>query len=299
MNEPLKKIQFFGYWGGSLPHVTNLHFLSFLHFHPESQYDLWLDQDVGQSIPSRLSWIENHPQIHIKVFSLSQLVNQYVTPLNKKGASKFFDVLRFIHRKKIIRYIDIKSYYDPLFKLTYKHSSPLFQYHNDLVYRGDLARCLIPFAHYESPSVYSDLDVCFLSDLNHICQDRGFVYQWENYGFANSAILYTPDQEIAKKILAAGNRIECFRPWYLFTNAICQELGLKIYPTKQFDAMWNKESLLFRDAMLFFKNSSKSQAITDELLSGSYIVNHWHNNWKTIPEEGSPNKLLEKKFALD
>lgn len=288
--------QFFGYWGGSLPPVTNLHFKSFIHFHPNSNYDLWLDDDVGCNIASDLLWIKNHPQIRVREFSLSKLVNQYVNPITKGADSSIYNLLRFIHRKKILRYINIKSYYDPLFKINYRHSSPLFTYKKDLVYRGDLARCIIPVAHYNAPSLYSDLDVCFLSDLNDICLDQGFVYQWESYDFANSAILYSPNQEVAKRILEVGNSIECFRPWYLFANSVCKKLNLKIYPKNQFDAMWDPESMLSGDAMKFFVKSPQSQQIVNELFEKNYLVNHWHNNWRTIPEEGSPYDLLQKKM---
>lgn len=284
--------QFFGYWAGALPAVTDLHFRSFIHFHPSSKYDLWMDEDVGCSIPPELNWIKDHEQIRIRPFSLSKLVEQYVKPLTADADSKKHDILRFIHSKKLLRYINIKSYYAPLFKINYKHSSPLFTYKQDLVYRGDLARCIIPVAHYSTPSLYSDLDVCFLSDLNSICLDQGFVYQWEGYDFANSAILYSPNQETAKNILKAGNLIECFRPWYLFSNAICNKLNLKIYPNNRFDAMWDPESLLSGDAMKFFVKSPQSQQIVDELFAKKYIVNHWHNNWRTIPEIDSPYDLL-------
>jgi hypothetical protein len=237
--------QFFGYWGGSLPPITNLHFKSFIHFHPNSNYDIWLDEDVGYNIPSELLWIKNHPQIRVREFSLSKLVEQYVSPITKGSDSDIYNLLRFIHRKKILRYINIKSYYDPLFKINYKHSSPLFTYQKDLVYRGDLARCIIPVAHYDSSSLYSDLDVCFLADMGTIFSKNGFVYQWENYNFANSAILYSPNKVVAENILEKGNQVECFRPWHLFSNAHCKELNIDIYPVNRFDAMWDKNSLLF------------------------------------------------------
>ena len=152
--------QFFGYWGGSLPPVTNLHFKSFIYFHPNANYDLWLDEDVGCDVPAELNWIKGHSQIRIREFSLSKLVNQYVSPITKGTDSGIYNFLRFIHRKKILRYINVKSYYDPLFKINYKHSSPLFTYQKDMVYRGDLARWIIPVAHYNSSSLYVDLDVC-------------------------------------------------------------------------------------------------------------------------------------------
>lgn len=190
--------QFFGYWGGSLPPVTNLHFKSFVYFHPNSNYDLWLDEDVGCNIPPELFWIKSHPQIRLREFSLSKLVDQFVSPMTKGADSGIYNLLRFIHRKKILRYINIKSYYDPLFKINYKHSSPLFTYQKDLVYKGDLARCIIPVAHYDASSLYADLDVCFLTDLNAIFSNNGFVYQWEDYDFANSAILQFSIPQIRK-----------------------------------------------------------------------------------------------------
>jgi hypothetical protein len=290
--------QFFGYWGGSLPPITNLHFKSFTYFHSTSHYDLWLDEDVGCSIPESLAWIKSHEQINIRPFSLSKLVEEYVHPLTVDAESGVFEFLRFIHRKKILRYINVKSYYDPLFKINYKHSSPFFTYQKDLVYRGDLARCIIPVAHYDSASLYSDLDVCFLSDLNTICSTNGFVYQWENYDFANSAILYSPNTLTSKNILNAGNEIECFRPWYLFSNKICQRLNLNIYPNNRFDAMWDMESLLTDDATKFFIKSPNSQDMVNELFSKKYIVNHWHNNWRTKAEIGSPYDILLKNFSI-
>lgn len=288
--------QFFGYWAGSLPPVTELHFRSFLSYHPNSHYDLWLDRDIGSSIPTAFRWLEEHPQIQIHHFSLNQLIEQFVSPLNLGAEGKLFDLARFVHRKKIIRYLNLKNYYSPLFKLNYKHSSPLFSHKTDLVYRGDLARCILPFAHYRSACLYADLDVCFLSDLNAICRDRGFVYRWEDYHFANSAILYCPDLSTAEKILEMGNSIECFRPWYLFTDSHCEALNLDIYPTNRFDAMWDPHSLLTGDASKFFVRSTQSQDMVDELFAKNYIANHWHNNWRTKAEEGSAYDLLLNRY---
>jgi hypothetical protein len=290
--------QFFGYWGGSLPPVTELHFRSFIYFHPNSKYDLWLDRDVGYKIPKNLEWINDHPQINIRIFSLNELVNKYVKPITQYADGPIFDALRFIHRKKLIRYLNFKNYYKPLFKINYKHSSPLFSYKRDLVYRGDLARCIIPIEYYEGSSLYADVDVCFLSDLNQICNEEGFVYRWINYDFANSAILYSPNKKTAKNILEAGNKIECFRPWYLFTNQICNDLHLKIYPANQFDAMWDSHSLLAHDATKFFKKTVQSKAMVEELFAKKYFTNHWHNNWSIIPDRGSPYNLLMKQFSI-
>jgi hypothetical protein len=128
--------------------------------------------------------------------------------------------------------------------------------------------------------------------MNSIFGNRGFVYQWEGYDFANSAILYSPSAVVAKDILERGNKVECFRPWYLFSKQNCSDLNLHIYPTDCFDAMWDKNSLLSDDAMKFFRYSPIAQKMVDELFEKKYVVNHWHNNWKVNPEEGSPYDIL-------
>ena len=48
-------ITFFGYWSGQLPAVTELHFRSFLRHHPESRYELWLDEDARAAPSPRRS----------------------------------------------------------------------------------------------------------------------------------------------------------------------------------------------------------------------------------------------------
>ncbi len=289
--------QFFGYWAGSLPLVSDLHFKSFLYYHPRDHYDLWLDDDFSSSIPAELCWIKKTQRINIRYISLNKLIRDHVRPLTLNADGKIYDALRFIHRKKILRYINLKSYYSKLFKLIYMHSSPLFSYKLNLVYRGDLARCIIPSQFYDGKSLYSDIDVCFLSDLNLICANQGFVYQWEDYDFANTAILYSPDKNSAARILSYGNQVESFRPWDLFTTNICKTLDLRIYSNKHFDAMWNKNSLMYGDTSKFFIKTNDSLRYFEELLNTDYYVNHWHNNWKTIPEKGSPYDLLEKYFS--
>ena len=83
----------------------------------------------------------------------------------------------------------------------------------------------------------------------------------------------------------------------MFNDVICNQLNLKIYPVNQFDAMWDLDSLLAMDALKFFKKTDQSDAMVEELFEKKYIVNHWHNNWRTIPETGSPYDLLLNHFS--
>jgi hypothetical protein len=61
--------------------------------------------------------------------------------------------------------------------------------------------------------------------------------------------------------------------------------------------MWDKQSLLSGDAMKFFKKSALAQEIVGELFQKKYIVNHWHNSWRVLPEPNSPYDLLLKKMT--
>lgn len=298
-NSAAAPVIFFGYWSGVLPPVTELHFRSFIHHHPHSKYDLWLDDDAHSSLSAQMNWLNDHPQINIRRFSLQALINQYVHPKQspKHQPKVWHEWLRQQHKRKIFRKINLQSWMHPAIGVTYKHSSPLFKgFEQNLAYRGDLARCLIPVKYYCQPSLYVDLDICFLSNLLDLCQGSGFAYRWEEFTFANSAVLFTPNIDAAKAIVAKGNEIETFIPWHLFTDEICAKLNIHIYPTNLFDPGWDKSSLLRNDVGLFFKNSSQSTAIVDELFAKGYRVNHWHNHWKTIPEDDSPYQLLLKKY---
>jgi hypothetical protein len=61
--------------------------------------------------------------------------------------------------------------------------------------------------------------------------------------------------------------------------------------------MWDKDSLLSGNAMKFFKSSTNARQMVAELFEKKYIVNHWHNNWRAIPEEGSPYDILLRQMV--
>ena len=77
MSSNATPITFFGYWSGQLPAVTELHFRSFLRHHPDSRYELWLDEDDASAIAApELQWIRTHPRIAVRSFSLNRLIEQ-------------------------------------------------------------------------------------------------------------------------------------------------------------------------------------------------------------------------------
>jgi hypothetical protein len=289
---PARDVTFFGYWSGRLPAVTELHFRSFLHHHPDARYELWLDDDHGSAIDAAsLQWLKDHPRIAVRRFSLNALIEKHVSERPVCSYDRFGGlrrVARALHRKLAPRGARGHACDHPVFGLTYKHSSRLFAGFNvNKAYRGDLARALIPLEHYKGSCLYVDLDTCFLSDLRAICGPTAWTYRWEKYDFANSAILYLPDPAFSAALVAKGRAIGCFLPWVLFTDACCNELGVHVHPTRDFDPLWDPASLLYGDPKRFFCKRDQLALDLYALALERHLAIHWHNNWQTTPEPTS------------
>jgi hypothetical protein len=283
----MPEVVFFGYWSGVVPPVTDLHFRSFLHHHPGARYELWLDADHDSTLAPSLAWLESHPRIAIRPFSLDSLIEQHVAdrpvhhydrfaPLRKLG--------RMLHRRAAPRWARQNAWEHSIFGLTYMHSSVLFNgFSRNKAYRGDLARCLVALTHYPCPALYVDLDVCFLTDLRAMCDDRAWAYRWEEYAFANSAILYLPGTRSAEALVAKGNELENFLPWILFTDDVCEQLGIHVHPTRLFDPLWDPTSMLYGDARRFFCAREHPALDLHALALERHLAIHWHNHWTTVP----------------
>ena len=285
-------VTFFGYWSGQLPAVSDLHFRSFLRHHPDARYELWLDEDDASDIvATELQWIRTHARITVRPFSLNALIEKHVTkaPLDHTRRLAFMRRAgAVIHRKFSPAFTREKAWPHELFGLTYMHSSALFHgFASNKTYRGDLARFLVPLEHYGQPCLYADLDVCFTSDLTHLCENVAFVYRWDKYGFANNAIIYLPDASWTAALTRRANAIETYRPWILFSDSICAELGVKVLPARLFDPLWDSTSLLYGDTNHFFGPRSNLALDLHALSVERHLAIHWHNNWKTVPDKTS------------
>jgi hypothetical protein len=283
---------FFGYWTGELPAVTELHFRSFVHHHPNGRYELWLDEDGPSRISApSLQWILSHPAIRVRPFSLNRLIEAHVSarPVAAyERAAGLKRLARQLHRKLAPVIGPGRAWQHPLFGLTHRHSSLVFPgFVGNKAYRGDLARCLIPLAHYPGRSLYVDLDLCFMSPLGDLCGDQGFTYRWETHDFANSAVLYLPDAGWAQRLLDLGRQRECFLPWILFTLDSCRDLGLRVYDAPVFDPLWDPASLLHGEPARFFEARPQLQADLSRLRAEGHRAIHWHNNWRTVPAADS------------
>jgi len=295
-------ITFFGYWSGQLPAVTELHFRSFLRHHPDSRYELWLDEDDASAIEApQLQWLWTHPRISVRPFSLNRLIEKHVTHAPLARFDSFPRLRRLgaqVHRKIGPLLSRGKAWQHDLFGLTYMHSSRLFHgFAKNKTYRGDLARLLVPLEHYRQKCLYSDLDVCFTSDLTTMCEGAAFVYRWDKYEFANNAIIYLPDDTWSAALVRRANAIETYRPWILLSNAICAELGITIHSPRLFDPLWDPTSLLYGDTLKFFGSRDNLALDLHALSTERHKAIHWHNNWKTVPAPTSIYSGLLKACA--
>jgi len=285
-------VTFFGYWSGQLPAVTELHFRSFLRHHPESRYELWLDEDDASAIAAPLlQWIKTHPRIAVRSFSLNALIEKHVSArpvASYDRHPKLRKLASAVHRKIAPQWARRNAWEHPQFGLTYKHSSMLFGgFTRNKAYRGDLARCLVALEHYADACLYVDLDVAFTSDLNAQCGDKAWAYRWEELPFANSAILYLPNRTWSTALTRKGNELENFLPWILFADHVCAELGVLVHPAKLFDPLWTPGSVLYGDPARFFDARDNLALDMHTLSTERYLAIHWHNNWKTVPAANS------------
>ena len=285
-------VTFFGYWAGTLPAVTQLHFRSFLRHHPDARYELWLDEDAASGLSPELEWIAAHPRIALRRLSLDALIEKHVSARPVRAYDRHAGLRRLagaVHRKLAPHWARRNAWEHPSFGLTYKHSSMLFGgFTRDKAYRGDLARCLIALEHYADACLYVDLDVCFTSDLASLCADKAWAYRWQTFAFANAAILYLPKRSWSTALVRKGNELENFRPWILFSDHVCAELGVVVHPTGLFDPLWDPTSLLYGDTDKFFGARTNLALDLHALSTERHRAIHWHNNWDTVP---APNSI--------
>ncbi len=295
--------RFFGFWSGNVPAVADLHFRSFLHFHEGYEYDLWIDSDSLNSFAPEVEWVRRHPRIHVRPFSLNALISKYVT----HGGLDEFDrwqpiknVARRLQRSHLLGSSWFGTHMLRPFARAYRHSSPLFAgFAVDKTYRADIARFVLPLEHYEFPSFYTDLDVCFTSDLSDLFGQTPFCYRWDEHPVANNALLYLSGRGVVERIVALADSLETYRPWILMSDENCQRLGITIFPADAFDGMWAKESPLFDDPSLFFCANDDQETIVRKVMAQSPRAIHWHNNWRTVPAATSVYQGLLNRMTID
>jgi hypothetical protein len=89
---------------------------------------------------------------------------------------------------------------------------------------------------------YADIDVAFPRPLDWILSHRSFVYRWETFAYANSALMsVTADSDIKGgallRLLAQDGSV---LPWVLFNDVNCRACDLDILPCDRLDLQWSR-----------------------------------------------------------
>lgn len=313
-----KKI-IFSFWAGPIPEIAELHFKSVLHYMGDASYHLFLDVSKGTSttIPECLQWLESHPRVTItRLDALSYLRSKSVDlypkiriPLSRRIARLWWRRWFWlaIEASKSIRRVSPRfSHYlsrlpygvedNAIFGITAGHGFRPWRLELDLSYRADVLRIVALELFPGSDVLWLDLDVALLRELSWINKSKAMVYRWGDYPFGNNAVIWVPNSQSAVRedLLLRAKELGSFRPWTLFSNEICAELGIKISDVNQFDPRWSRGSRLYRSDKGFITSSALSEEIADELESDYFMI-HWHNNWENIPEDKSPyTRILGK-----
>ena len=264
-----------------------MHLLSFLEHSNTTSYHLYLDG--GGEIPERLSALLAHPRVTVSAISIEELLRHAGVPaMTGTLPGLAGGLLRFTYRVIAV--------------LTRTRFVPIATgAASDLRYRADLFRCLIPAAHPGKSILYLDLDTVVSRPLHEVGARRSFTYRWEQFAFANTAVLYLQRHEgevmqarIAERLRRAPNA----KLWAFYTQRFCDELGLDVLPTEMFDPPWDRSSLWHGGAERFMTAHDDSAAMAAEVLD-RFPIAHWHNQWRVVPEPGSAYQLLLKRFQAD
>jgi hypothetical protein len=160
--------------------------------------------------------------------------------------------------------------------------------------RGDVFRVVMS-ASLREPTLYSDLDVCFLNDLSPLFGEEDFVYGWEDQPYANSAVMYSAAYGQLKTeginwLKSAGTPV----PWIYFARTAEFNRKIRVYQCELFDPLW-KKYLRFNGRLLefddFFEAGPYANWLTSFLIENCYTY-HWHNRWTKEWEPGSPYSIL-------
>jgi len=195
-------------------------------------------------------------------------------------------------------------YYDPVKEIQgtpWQDQITLVDEQCDLPKRSDAFRYLIL---YKYGGLYFDLDVMFLKDFSDLLNIE-FCYTWEDYPYANSALLNLKcGGEMVNYLLEKSILKKDVLPWTIlrFDDASLEDLF--VFPCAVFDPVWQGltlEDVPYYDFTDYFKpfgegfiNKLKIQSYR-QFFPGCYAY-HWHNQWKSVEHTNSFFGIFEQEF---
>ena len=276
----------FSFWTGALPESARLHFLTATKYLPHwSRYVLFTyNAAITRSAADEMKKLG----IILHEIDFPQLLKQ----AGLSGRWLRRDLQRIIHKfPKLLRpqlgHDHPVMGFSPRFNLLF--GWPMYDAAMVSNYARVILSSILPLQ-----TIYTDIDFAFTRALEWAFTKGSFVYRWEQYAFANSALLAVEDSCSIKR----GRLLETLRkegtpsPWILFSEKNCRECGLEILPCDRLDPMWsvtNPSSRNFREFIECHDNSRET--LVD--LQRNFDAIHWHGKrkWAASPQRGSPYDL--------
>lgn len=301
----------FSLWSGPLPAISELHFRSTLHhMGDDSGYHLFLDTSPGYEgvVTKEFEWLNDDPRVHITHISVLDYLRSHgiSLPENPQHLIPTKTVRSWLRRwflivlgfQKLLRgllpnqqslsLLPHGVHDDPAFGITAGHGFALWRQEEDLSYRADIFRVLAPEFFEESSVLWLDLDVAVLADLSWLNDREPMVYRWGTYPFGNNAVIYLPQgRTMARRgLVDSMNSLGAARPWTLFSNDVCDEIGMDILPVDEFDPSFTEGHELYEDYAGLLISSPEAHPLAESLRSSLKML-HWHNSWRVTPPSDS------------
>jgi hypothetical protein len=163
---------------------------------------------------------------------------------------------------------------------------------------SDFFRLDIASQNPEVNFLYLDADVAICKPFAEWPFESSFVYEWPHERFANSAVLFMKRGDLKSRegAIALAKSSDSFRPWKVFPFESCTTLGLEVLPMRWFDLPFSPDNSFSFAPERFFAFDARSDELVDEIRKNSFAF-HWHNQWDSALEDGSPAHLLARSWS--
>lgn len=310
---PQSAVSYISYWYGPIPAVTALFFRSFLNTQPrDARLAVYVENCPNSEV---LDQFVRTGRVLVVRCQLDQLCSTCgfaelaETLAPHRGGGLWGHSARLV-QQSYRRLCCVKSDLDREERNYHFHRTTGFtpkvcgeiaSWHRNTVgaslaptLRGDVFRVVMAAGRRE-PTLYVDLDICFLKDFSPLFGQEDFVYEWENEPYANSAVMYSAaagclKTEGSRWLKSVGTPL----PWIYFAYDTDFMRNMRVYPSELFDVLW-KGRLLFAGRVLglddFFEAGPHANWLAAYLQENCYAY-HWHNRWGKKWEVGSPYSIL-------
>lgn len=289
----------FGFWTGELPPLTRLHFLTVAKALPaDSRYVLFTHR---ATIPEPMRALLDATGIEVVPIDAPLL-------LREVGAAALLRTTPLSRHWETVRRIAERPGYARLFTWCGHDHAHRFTPRSNFLLGGppvgvttlsNYLRVVISTI-VPTHTLYCDLDFAFPRALDWIFRHGSFVYRWQRRAYANNALISATADSPVKRgaLLDLLVRKGAGRSWVLFSEENCRACGLDILPCDRLDPLWSQGGPRGPKYRTFLKSGGDAAADL-AFLQDRFDAIHWHNQWMTSPDSGSPYDLWLRELESD